>query len=162
MLRMKLRPSICSAFHQALIFSAHPHGSLSHASTHPCQIPYSEVYRRCTGRMYVLIYSSAAVLFGVWWEQGTVTDLDDVRKAFEGGDITGVVVALGGKTKDVGKTMLTDGEIWQHQPREIEEAGGRERKNITETVGSMQISLPRGKLSQASPRSTRMPSRRSA
>ncbi|CAN0081053.1 unnamed protein product, partial [Hapterophycus canaliculatus] len=42
-------------------------------------------------------------------EQGTVTELDDVRKAFEGGAITGVVVALGGKTKDVGKTMLTDG-----------------------------------------------------
>lgn len=42
--------------------------------------------------------------------QGTVTDLDDVRKVFAGDAITGVVIALGGKTKDVGKTMLTDGE----------------------------------------------------
>ncbi|CAM9595565.1 unnamed protein product [Pylaiella littoralis] len=42
-------------------------------------------------------------------KQGTVTDLDDVRKVFADGDVTGVVVALGGKTKDVGKTMLTDG-----------------------------------------------------
>ena len=27
------------------------------------------------------------------------------------GDVTGVVVSLGGKTKDVGKTMLTDGTL---------------------------------------------------
>ena len=49
--------------------------------------------------------------------QGTVTDLDDVRKVFADGDITGVVVALGGKTKDVGKTMLTDGEDTAEQSR---------------------------------------------
>ena len=30
-------------------------------------------------------------------------------KVFEGQDVTGVVVALGGKTKDVGPTMLADG-----------------------------------------------------
>ncbi|KAG5176303.1 flavine reductase [Tribonema minus] len=41
--------------------------------------------------------------------QGSVVSYDDVTKAFAGGDVTGVVVALGGKTKDVGKTMLTDG-----------------------------------------------------
>lgn len=43
--------------------------------------------------------------------QGSVTDAGDVEKVFEaaGDDMTGVVVALGGKTKDVGKTMLTDG-----------------------------------------------------
>ncbi|CAM9154129.1 unnamed protein product [Ectocarpus sp. 12 AP-2014] len=41
--------------------------------------------------------------------QGTVTDLDDVRKVFSNGPITGVAIALGGKTKDVGTTMLTDG-----------------------------------------------------
>ncbi len=39
-----------------------------------------------------------------------MTDLDDVREVFAGDDITGVVIALGGKTKDVGKTMLTEGE----------------------------------------------------
>lgn len=39
-----------------------------------------------------------------------MTDLDDVRKVFSNGRITGVAIALGGKTKDVGTTMLTDGE----------------------------------------------------
>lgn len=38
-----------------------------------------------------------------------MTNLEDVRKVFADGDITGVVIALGGKTADVGKTMLTDG-----------------------------------------------------
>jgi len=40
---------------------------------------------------------------------GTVTSQEDVNKVFEGNDVTGVVVALGGKTKDVGETMLQDG-----------------------------------------------------
>ena len=39
-----------------------------------------------------------------------MTELDDVRKVFADGDVSGVVVALGGKTADVGKTMLTDGK----------------------------------------------------
>lgn len=39
-----------------------------------------------------------------------MTDLEDVRKVFADDDISGVVIALGGKTADVGKTMLTDGE----------------------------------------------------
>lgn len=39
---------------------------------------------------------------------GDVTDAADVAKVFEN-DIDGVIVALGGKTKDVGDTMLTDG-----------------------------------------------------
>lgn len=39
-----------------------------------------------------------------------MTELDDVRKVFADGGIDGVVVALGGKTADVGKTMLTDGK----------------------------------------------------
>lgn len=42
--------------------------------------------------------------------QGDVTDQSAVDKVFESEPgITGVVVALGGKTKDVGPTMLTDG-----------------------------------------------------
>lgn len=41
--------------------------------------------------------------------QGDVTKLSDVEKVFEGQGVTGVIVALGGKTKDVGPTMLTDG-----------------------------------------------------
>ena len=40
---------------------------------------------------------------------GDVTNPADVAKVFEGRDIDGVVVALGGKTSDVGETMLTDG-----------------------------------------------------
>eukprot|EP00526_Cylindrotheca_closterium_P000935 CAMPEP_0113649124 /NCGR_PEP_ID=MMETSP0017_2-20120614/26090_1 /TAXON_ID=2856 /ORGANISM="Cylindrotheca closterium" /LENGTH=241 /DNA_ID=CAMNT_0000561453 /DNA_START=117 /DNA_END=840 /DNA_ORIENTATION=- /assembly_acc=CAM_ASM_000147 len=39
---------------------------------------------------------------------GDVTKLSDVEKVFED-EIDGVIVALGGKTKDVGETMLTDG-----------------------------------------------------
>jgi nucleoside-diphosphate-sugar epimerase len=41
--------------------------------------------------------------------KGSVTNQADVDKVFEGQDVEGVVVALGGKTKDVGPTMLTDG-----------------------------------------------------
>ena len=43
--------------------------------------------------------------------QGDVTSAADVAKVFEGQDVTGVVVALGGKTADVGPTMLTDGAL---------------------------------------------------
>ena len=32
-----------------------------------------------------------------------------MAKVFDGRDIDGVIVALGGKTSDVGETMLTDG-----------------------------------------------------
>jgi len=41
--------------------------------------------------------------------QGSVTNKADVDAVFEGKGVTGVVVALGGKTKDVGPTMLQDG-----------------------------------------------------
>lgn len=41
--------------------------------------------------------------------KGSVTCYEEVEKVFETGDIEGVVVSLGGKTKDVGETMLTDG-----------------------------------------------------
>jgi len=40
---------------------------------------------------------------------GDVTNPSDVEKVFETEPIDGVIVALGGKTKDVGETMLTDG-----------------------------------------------------
>jgi len=39
---------------------------------------------------------------------GDVTNMADVEKVFEN-KLDGVIVALGGKTKDVGDTMLTDG-----------------------------------------------------
>jgi len=42
--------------------------------------------------------------------QGDVCNAADVAKVITG-DVTGVVVSLGGKTKDVGKTMLTDGTL---------------------------------------------------
>jgi len=41
--------------------------------------------------------------------QGDVTKKEDVAKLLDDSDISGVVVALGGRTKEVGKTMLTDG-----------------------------------------------------
>lgn len=40
---------------------------------------------------------------------GDVTNLADVNKIFESDSVDGVIVALGGKTSDVGETMLTDG-----------------------------------------------------
>jgi uncharacterized protein YbjT (DUF2867 family) len=40
---------------------------------------------------------------------GDVTNQADVNKVFASGDIDGVIIALGGKTADVGETMLTDG-----------------------------------------------------
>ena len=40
--------------------------------------------------------------------QGSVTNAADVAKCITK-DTTGVIVSLGGKTKDVGPTMLTDG-----------------------------------------------------
>lgn len=40
---------------------------------------------------------------------GDVTKMADVEKVFAAGKIDGVVVALGGKTADVGDTMLRDG-----------------------------------------------------
>uniref|UniRef100_A0A6U0FCZ5 NAD(P)-binding domain-containing protein n=1 Tax=Helicotheca tamesis TaxID=374047 RepID=A0A6U0FCZ5_9STRA len=41
---------------------------------------------------------------------GSVTNPADVAKVFEN-DIDGVIIALGGKTSDVGDTMLTDGTV---------------------------------------------------
>ena len=41
--------------------------------------------------------------------KGSVTNKADVDSVFASGKVTGVVVALGGKTKDVGPTMLQDG-----------------------------------------------------
>merc|ERR1719235_1578806 len=41
--------------------------------------------------------------------KGSVTNAADVEKVFERGDVEGVIISLGGKTKDVGPTMLTDG-----------------------------------------------------
>jgi uncharacterized protein YbjT (DUF2867 family) len=40
---------------------------------------------------------------------GDATKKSDVDKVFENGDVDGVIVALGGKTSEVGETMLTDG-----------------------------------------------------
>lgn len=40
---------------------------------------------------------------------GDVTNPADVAKVFEAGNVDGVIVGLGGKTKEVGETMLTDG-----------------------------------------------------
>ena len=40
---------------------------------------------------------------------GTVLNRDDVDDVFEGKNVTGVVVALGGKTREVGLTLCQDG-----------------------------------------------------
>jgi uncharacterized protein YbjT (DUF2867 family) len=43
--------------------------------------------------------------------QGDVTNPSDVAKVFAAGTVDGVIVGLGGKTSDVGDTMLTDGTV---------------------------------------------------
>jgi len=48
-------------------------------------------------------------LTGAFVVEGTVTSQEDVDRVFANNDITGAVVCLGGKTKNVGKTMLFDG-----------------------------------------------------
>lgn len=41
--------------------------------------------------------------------QGSVTNQKDVNKVFEENDVKSVIIALGGRTKDVGKSLLCDG-----------------------------------------------------
>lgn len=41
--------------------------------------------------------------------QGSVTNQADVDKIFVDNDIKSVIIALGGRSKDVGATMLQDG-----------------------------------------------------
>mmetsp|Transcript_41566 Transcript_41566/g.69136 ORF Transcript_41566/g.69136 Transcript_41566/m.69136 type:complete len:283 (+) Transcript_41566:15-863(+) len=65
--------------------------------------------------------------------QGDVTKRADVAKVFATGDVTGVVVALGGKTSDVGKTMLQDGTA--NIIAEMK-ASGVKRISVVTTVGA--------------------------
>lgn len=65
--------------------------------------------------------------------KGDVTNKADVDKLFAAGDITGVVVALGGKTSDVGETMLTDGTA---NVISAMKAGGVSRISVVSTIGA--------------------------
>jgi len=65
--------------------------------------------------------------------QGTVTSQVDVNKVFEGQGVTGVVVALGGKTKDVGATMLQDGT---QNIINAMKANGVKRLSVVTTIGA--------------------------
>lgn len=65
--------------------------------------------------------------------QGDVTNPVDVAKVFEGGDVSGVVVALGGKTADVGESMLTDGT---RNVIEACKAGGIKRIAVVTSIGA--------------------------
>mmetsp|Transcript_32657 Transcript_32657/g.103401 ORF Transcript_32657/g.103401 Transcript_32657/m.103401 type:complete len:272 (-) Transcript_32657:61-876(-) len=65
--------------------------------------------------------------------QGDVTKAADVNKIFQDQDIDGVVVALGGRTKEVGTTMLTEGT------RNIIQAmksSGSKRVSIVTSIGA--------------------------
>ena len=65
--------------------------------------------------------------------QGTVLNRADVDKVFEGKDVTGVVVAIGGKTRDVGPTLLQDGTA--HIIAACK-AYGVKRVSVVSTVGA--------------------------
>jgi hypothetical protein len=67
--------------------------------------------------------------------QGDVTKLDDVDKVFVvAPDISGVVVALGGKTKDVGPSMLTDGT--RNVIRAMKEKSKAKRIAVMTSIGA--------------------------
>jgi hypothetical protein len=65
--------------------------------------------------------------------QGSVTNKADVDAVFEGQGVTGVVVALGGKTADVGKTMLADGTA---NIIAAMKANGVKRISVVSTIGA--------------------------
>jgi len=64
---------------------------------------------------------------------GSVTNKADVDAAFAAKDVSGVVVALGGKTKDVGPTMLEDGTS---NIVAACKAGGVKRISVVTTIGA--------------------------
>lgn len=64
---------------------------------------------------------------------GSVTNKADVDAVFAKGDVTGVVVALGGKTKDVGPTMLQDGTA---NIIAAMKANGVKRVSVVTTIGA--------------------------
>lgn len=65
--------------------------------------------------------------------QGSVTNKADVDAVFAAGGVTGVVVALGGKTSDVGATMLQDGT---KNIITSMEANGIKRISVVTTIGA--------------------------
>ena len=65
--------------------------------------------------------------------EGSVLNRADVDAMFEGKDITGVVVALGGKTREVGPTLLLDGTT---HIIEACKAHGVKRISVISTVGA--------------------------
>lgn len=65
--------------------------------------------------------------------KGSVLDSKDVDDVFEGKDITGVVVALGGKTREVGLTLCQDGTA---NIIDACKAHGVKRISIITTVGA--------------------------
>jgi len=65
--------------------------------------------------------------------EGNVLNRADVDKVFEGNDITGVVVALGGKTREVGVTLCQDGTA--HIIAACKEYGVK-RITIVSTIGA--------------------------
>ena len=65
--------------------------------------------------------------------EGSVLNRADVDKVFEGNEIKGVVVALGGKTREVGTTLLQDGT--EHIIAACKEHGVK-RISVISTVGA--------------------------
>lgn len=64
---------------------------------------------------------------------GDVTKKADVDKVFAAGKVDGVVVALGGKTSDVGDTMLTDGT---NNVIEAMKENGAKRLAVVTSIGA--------------------------
>ena len=65
--------------------------------------------------------------------QGSVTNKADVDAVFAAQKVTGVVIALGGKTSDVGPTMLQDGTA---NVIAAMKANGVKRISVVTTIGA--------------------------
>jgi len=65
--------------------------------------------------------------------KGDVTSKADVEQVFAAGKVTGAIIALGGKTSDVGKTMLEDGT---RNVIEACKANGVKRVSIVTSIGA--------------------------
>lgn len=64
---------------------------------------------------------------------GDVTKKSDVEKVFDEEEIDGVIIALGGKTKDVGETMLTVGT---QNIIDVMKAKGVKRFSVVTSIGA--------------------------
>ena len=65
---------------------------------------------------------------------GDVTNLEDVKQVYQNHDISGTIICLGGSTKEVGETMLTDGT--RNIIQCIKESNASKRIAVVTSIGA--------------------------